>query len=274
MTNPFRTSDTIASRGRAGGGGVKSSGPSAPPMPPDLPNLLHWFDLTDNQYIFSDAIGTIPAVDGGPVRNITNRGTDGTPMDQVTNPGEEPIYRKGLGLNGLDYVEFAGIKNIFGIVALGQNTIANGATMAQFFRRNGSTTINQTPFFWGVRHHSSIGSNTQGPFEGRFQLGDAGNIFGIISPTMALNTWYLMYATSDALGPTNDTTFGSPGPESIVTNVPDTNVPNGQDIRFGTTILAQAFDMSEAFYWNGPLLTQGRTDLVTYGTAKYGALPA
>ncbi len=52
MSNPFRTQDTTASRGR--GGGVVSVSAGAPPLPPHIPQLAHWWDFTGIDSIFND----------------------------------------------------------------------------------------------------------------------------------------------------------------------------------------------------------------------------
>lgn len=67
---------------------------SAPALPPDLSNLLHWFDFTDLTQMFTDTAGTMPVVfTGDDISRINNKGSDGTPLLQAA-----PLDRMELDL--------------------------------------------------------------------------------------------------------------------------------------------------------------------------------
>ncbi len=102
MTNPFRSRDTIASRGRGGGAGPGSAGPAGSPAE-------FWIDTTDISTLFQDLARLIPITANGQViEAITDKGANGWHLDApiVSFGGLKPIYQAvatgGLGAAAFD----------------------------------------------------------------------------------------------------------------------------------------------------------------------------
>lgn len=109
------------------------------PVPPLLPDLLHWFDFSDQSVLWQDAAGTVPIVAGTDVIRVDNKGTDGTPLIDAFPPG--PIWTLNL-VNGL-----AGAKHT-----------ANFSPMQQTGWLGAGGASGQVNFGWGRRE--ALGPST------------------------------------------------------------------------------------------------------------------
>lgn len=243
-----------------------------PPFPTIAP-LWHWFDFADPATVFSDVAGTIPAVDGGLIRNVTNKGQDGTAILSPGGATQVPIYRTNF-LNGKAVGDFNHVGQVQSIMSVavpnGIDPSAEGLTIAAVARVNNSPAGQGEIFAWGGSYR--LNSNNPG-------IPGTDDVTTLYAPgsTVLVNphekyAFYLFYTSVD-LANVEDFAYASPGPEFAAdpTN-PSSAILNGTSIEIH--YISQAGDVAECFWWRGPLLASERAALEAYVTAKYGALPA
>jgi hypothetical protein len=239
--------------------------------PPALGSLLHWADASDAGTVWADAAATIPAINGGTVERIDNKGTRGTPFLRVGFGGV--TYRTGV-LNGENVIEFTSANGQLTITAEspGLAISTTGCTLAMVVRRRAALGAGTgilwrwTPFGGvpgpGLRH-ASVSEDFKTIIDG---IPDE-----TLLAASVLDTWYLIYISIDPAGTVDDAKFGSPGPEALIALGNPTDIPDLADVRWGTSIATM--ESVEAFFWDRPLTLTERADLVTFANAKYGALP-
>lgn len=249
--------------------GVLPSG-GAPP-PPALGNLLHWVDAADASTVWADFAGTIPAINGGTVERIDNKGSRGTPFLKVGFGNV--TYLTGV-VNGLNVIEFQSANGQLTIAAEspGLAISTTGFTTALVTRRRGTVPVGN-PILW--RWAPFAGS--PGPSL-RLKGGSqdlAADVTGVAEEILiaasGLDTWYLIYISFDPAGSVDDAKFGSPGPEVLTPLGTPTDIPDLADFRWGTS--NETIENVEAFFWDRPLTLTERAALVTFVNTKYGVLP-
>lgn len=236
-------------------------------LPPALPNLVHWVDPSDASTVWADALGTIPAVDGGTVLRIDNKGTDGT---DLTGSFGSPTYRAGI-LNGENVIEFSGAR-LEATPIFGRTISTLGYTIAMVTRRQASHIGDSILWRW-TPPVGNPGPSLRGKFSlnGNFHRADLLPDETLIADPSVNNQWYLMYMSNDASGATDDAKFGSPGPEVAGPFGNAVDIPNGSDVRFGTS--STQVQHGEAWIWDRPLTAAERAQLVAYVDQKYGTMP-
>jgi hypothetical protein len=112
-------------------GGGTPIGPPPPPVPPKTANLQYWFDYTDNSQVFSDAAGTIQAIQGSECRRINDKGSNGNPIIENTAFVPEYDLTNPIGLNCAGLSGFSAEAN----PDVGGTTGAAGITIAAVMQR-------------------------------------------------------------------------------------------------------------------------------------------
>ena len=243
--------------------------PIAPPPPPPAPgNLVHHVEPGDASTVWADAAATIPAIDGGVVARIDNKGTDGTPL--ATSTGG-PIYRTGV-LNGTNVIDFSGARLEALAVAAGLTISTTGFTIAMVTRRRAGHIGDSILWRW-TPFAGTPGPSIRGKFSlnGNFARTDPLVDEQLVANPSVIDQWYLMYWSVDPAGAVDDAKFGSPGPEIITPFGVPTDIAPASDVRYGTS--STFVSHSEAWFWNRPLTLAERAALVVLADTKYGTLP-
>lgn len=264
MSNPFRGSDTIASRGRsgsgrsAGGGGAGPGGPTGPV--PAFSDLGYWYDANQQDKFWQDSAGTIPILDNTEVNRADNAGFEPRPLD---DPISVERWHAAGGPNG-------GPRIGAGSPSIGTLTPHTGPAMGPI----------ATSWFGVARHNTGLGS--QGTIGIHKTGGSGGQILaqnipitpqirmdfcgsGFQTLQASLNTdWGWVWATMDAAGNFRMQASGNAEVNGAGTyNPPGINSP----IRFGGI----NSDTLESGIWpNYELTNLDIADLIDYLDAKYG----
>ncbi len=246
--------------------------PIAPPLP--VTGLTHHFDASDASTVWADAGGTIPAINGGPILRLDNKGTDPTPLLAAGAP-TAPIYRTAI-LNGLNIADFdTALKTVFGVPAAGSAFVINGASIAAVLRLPavGALAARLDILNWnGAPAPLGIAVEFDGtvPASEAFQLTVNGNSFAEPLATFPINTdWYLVYMVLDTGA--MRFTYGSAGPENTGFNGVNGNVPPASLLEMKTD--ANLLQVAEWMIWDGTLTPAERATLISYANSKYGTLP-
>ena len=239
-----------------------------PPAPPAPGNLIHHVEPGDASTVWADAAATIPAIDGGVVARIDNKGTDGTPL--ATSTGG-PIYRTGV-LNGTNVIDFSGARLEALAVAAGLTISTTGFTIAMVTRRRASHFGDSILWRW-TPFAGTPGPSIRGKFtlNGNFGRTDPLADENLVPDPSVIDQWYLMYWSVDPAGAVDDAKFGSPGPEIITPFGVPTDIAPASDVRYGTS--STFVSHAEAWFWNRPLTLAERAALVSLADTKYGTLP-
>jgi len=286
MSNPFRGIDTITSRGRSGGGGVRGTTSPALPLPPRLDILAHWWDFSDLTSLFQDTAGTIPIdTDGQPINRLDNKGTAGSFLDSIS-AGRPPNWRNGpIGPFGLGYGEFLISPDFMVLDNLtypaGITPDVNGITTGIIFKAFSNVALSnslagQISGFWVInRVNDSASINNystvydQAPTSG-------GGVYGIANPGFLTYAALISYPIdiSIAFG----TRFLSPGPEANFGNLGGTNQALQAIAATGNGNIRSSaggtqLNHHENLVWDGKLNASERQDFYDYADAKYGTLP-
>ncbi len=235
---------------------------------PATGNLLHHVDPTDPSTVWADAAGTIPAVNGGTVLRIDNKGTRGTPLASATGT---PIYRTGT-LNGENVIEFSGARLEALAESPGLAVSTTGCTIAMVTRRRASHFGDSILWRW-TPFAGTPGPSLRGKFTLNGNFGRADPIADevLVADPSVIDSWYLLYWSLEAGAAVDDAKFGSPGPEVAGPFGDITDIPDLADVRFGTS--STLVEHAEAWFWDRPLTLAERAQLVAYADGKYGTLP-
>lgn len=116
--------------------GVDQLSSSSVALIPGLPDPQLWFDPTDASTVWQDAAGTIPAVDGGNVGRIDNKGTDPFLRFLDDQDFDFPKYRTNF-VNGLNVLDGQSVGNEGDLRnrEIGARPGALGMTMATVTRK-------------------------------------------------------------------------------------------------------------------------------------------
>lgn len=236
--------------------------------PPAIGSLVHHVDPTDASTVWFDAAGTIPAVNGGTVDRIDNKGYNGTPLASVTG---SPIYRTGV-LNGENVIEFSGANLTALAVAAGLTISTTGYTIAMVTRRRASHIGDSILWRW-TPFVGSPGPSLRGFFalDGNFHRATPIIDEQLVANPSTLDAWYLIFLSNDAAGAGDDSKYGSPGPEVAGPFGVATDIAPGSDVRYGTS--STLVQHAEAWFWDRPLTSAERDQLIGHADAKYGTLP-
>jgi hypothetical protein len=233
--------------------------------PPLQGNLQHWFDFADAATLFSDVGGTIPAVGGGVVRNITNKGTDGTDLIQAGTT----MTRELAILHGKDVGRWTAAADLRANIAA-----AGGAawTMAAVARRTDvDPLVPQVRFMrWGV----SPGISSMGFIPDAAGRRVEGNHLSI---PIGLNTqvqhnqniWFGQVYAGDNV----DSAFqATGGPEQAGPSSLGSNVPGASDFILGDALGGLTGEVGEVLVWDAKLSAADREAVFDYFNAKWGEL--
>ncbi len=107
-----------------------TSGLRITPTPPAFSNLQFWFDITDESTVFSDVAGTVKALNGDVVRNVTNKGYDSTAVPALNSQSSGAGELTQLFTNSINGLQALGVDTPGGqILIFGTgDTTAGGAT--------------------------------------------------------------------------------------------------------------------------------------------------
>ena len=240
---------------------VVDGGPAPTPpalAPPSLPNLQHWFDMTDGTTQWQNSAGTIPAVNGQDIDRIDNKGTDGQPL--IDTLGGRPFYTLGLinGLSGWD--DGGGSGQLTTIMTNGGSV--NGISWAGVVRRDSS--LAQGMFSWN------------GPTR-VLRAVTLGNWEAFVSPPptvqdsnklVVINEWVWAYFSQDSLGNWKFRVSGAA--EVTGTNAPFAPNTPGNSL---TLSAGPTGKMAEWLIWDKGLSSIELTALVDYFNTKFGVMP-
>ena len=238
--------------------------PGPAPAPPALASLEHWFDYTDAATCFSDAAGTILATNGSNLRNVTNKGTEGTPATNTTTP---PQYLTNV-VNGLNVAD-----RVLGDVRLQAQaaafTGANGGSIAAVARLTSFTGANPEFIITGIGNTAGQLMVRVNKSIGRWEAGIR-NPFSIGTTKLTvINEWVYVYATHDLA--TGDTFVRASGAAEVAGNSVYI-VPTGTP--FFVNLLDDGDNQAgESMIWNKALNASERAALTAYFDAKYLTLP-
>lgn len=271
MSNPFRGSEIIASRGRggrsAGGGGAGSAGAAALPMPG---NLQFWFDFTDISTLFQDVAGTIPVTaPGQSILHVRNKGNDPVVVD-LRQPGpapaQEPLYL-APGLAGESIMEAP--PGALPLSQLGDNTNgtqsgAIGLTMAMVARRRNDTLASVDGLTWGnFKAHMTAGPTATGFWEANAD----GMVGALVSKAIVIGEW--IYSILSLTSGTN--VFRVSGAAEVSNADPYIQITG-----FGNFLLhemTRPIDYAETLIWDIPFNLAERDGVANYFVGRYGAFP-
>ena len=237
------------------------------PLLPALGDLIFHYDFSDPTQVFSDVGGTIPAVDGGGIARINNKGSDPTNLLQAT-PIDQPIYRTGVvGPAGRNCGEQNGSgTSLSASVAATYTFTATGNAFGAVIRRRTGSAPGIASFLWTANRDIIFLPSTAVKLEMSFTT-------EVIART-ELDTWYLVYISKDALpGTVLDAHFGSPGPEVVEALGAAGTVtgPSSFSLLVGDVGIVQ--QMADFFMWETDLGASQRSQLRSYANARYGSLP-
>lgn len=94
MPNPFGPLQRprMHGLGKAPRAGVGRAGAAFPALPPELPNLQHWFDFDDQSTVWADVLGTVPITEGTAIRRVDNKGYEGLHIEDQISLNTEPSW--------------------------------------------------------------------------------------------------------------------------------------------------------------------------------------
>lgn len=234
------------------------------PVAPD--KLCYWWDFTDPTQVFEDVAGLIPAVDGGDISYIGDKGRAGFSIAQ--NPSQNPTYNTAF-VNGLNVAEnaIAGfpIQEIDWGGGL-DGTVA-GITVSCAVR---AEFLGSVQNFWSMG--PAVGNlfvlGLDGPGSGEWEMywGAVGN--SIESGKLGvIGEWVWMYGTIDPAGNTAFRVAG--GSEVAGPTSPVPNVPAGSN----TSITGIKGFHGEYHIWDFEFGASDKIDLIAYYDGKYGVMP-
>ena len=245
----------------------------APSLPPDLANILLWFDAADPGTLWQDDAASIPAVDGVTMRRMDNKGSFASVpfIHDPQTPGlappvyllDEPIVNSGsVG------VKTGGMAWNIMITLLGLPDAAPPGGMSMFAvgRQNDISIASGTLANWGGAHfvdNDGDGQTTAGNWIVQ-PTGGAATDTGIASP---VGDWNYAYWAQDA-GTDLRYRVGGSAEQNAIVGVWNP-VSAGQNLGFA----GFRSQWSEWIVWNGQLTLSSRVALDAYANGKYGALP-
>lgn len=269
--NPFNSPPQIHGLGRGIDGGTrKQAAPPGAAVPPDIPNIILWFDAGDPSSIWRDDAGTIPPVDGLDVIRLDNKGSFASvPFihDAQIIGSVSPIYlldEPAINTGSLG-IKTGGNSWSVNVTFLGAPAAAppGGMSMVAVGRQNDIAFVTTTQAGWaGVHALDNDGDNS-----GNWLVNThSGSIIDtlVASP---VNTWNYAYWAHDA-GTDVKFRVGGSAEQSAVTSVWNP-INAGQNMGFG----AFRGQWAEWIVWTGQLSLANRIALVAYLDTKYGVLP-
>jgi hypothetical protein len=239
---------------------------ASPLSPPALGNLAAWFDITDSTTVFQDTAGTIQALNGDSIRNITNKGYDSTNVPHMNaffagSPAGN-ITLATNAVNGLQALENTVDGQTTPSSLSTAGTLAampNGGTLAAVCKREG--TGFQLNFLAPNSLNDFIVLGASGTWS--VEVANCGE--KNTSKTIVANEWIYAYCTCDSAG--NATWRAAGQTEQSSSGNPFVSRVNGVNLS------PQDAQWTEILYWDRALTTGEKAEFITYTTNKYGTLP-
>lgn len=258
---------------RRGGGVRKQPAPPGPPVPPDLANIILWFDSGDPSALWQDDAAIIPAVDGLALARMDNKGVANFPSvpfihDHGLIGSTPPIYLldEPAVNTGSIGVKTGGVSYSVNLTFLGAPAAAppGGMSMVAVGRQNNIDFASGTSCGWGAAHTIENDGDTSGNWKVTSHSGNTIDTL-VASP---VGIWNYCYWAHDA-GTDIKFRVGGSAEQTAVTAGGWTPINAGQNMGL-SGFRAQ---WAEWIVWTGQLNLANRIALVAYLDAKYGVLP-
>lgn len=245
-------------------------------LPPDIDNLLYWFDVNDISTLWKDQAGTMPiTTDLDVINRIDNKGSDTTNIpylhDRLLGGNAPPIYYA---------TEFGG-KAAMGVKTGGSawtmqvqipppnppSGPVEGLTIAAVGRQNDVAFGSFTTCSWGgvaVVDNDGDGNSSAGNWLAKSSGGGASHDSGEASP---VGVWNYCYSAQDDGTDVRVRAGGG----SELTIVGSSYAPVG----FNQNMVMTGFRSQwvEWLIWAGQLSASSRSGLTSYFDTKFGVLP-
>ncbi len=247
------------------------------PVPPNIPDLMHWFDFTDPEQLFQDTGSTIPVEDNDDsILSILNKGFDGT---KLTEDGiaSAPVLYKTDRFNGLSTGFFNGVMLLSAVIAAGG--IDQQVTIASTQLVGAQGPFDAFYYGWqtnraGLRDNIGGGRNWEGQLAGATVVPNAGGGYG----SSELHWFYgaMNIPPNVDNAKSRDDESGPETSQSLATFNPFVNP--GQVFAIGDTsnsgLDSQTLhgEIGEVLVWNTFLDQANRNLIPDYFEAKYGGV--
>ena len=190
--------------GKAGVDGV-TPGPGPTPTPfPQPAAVIHDFDFGDQSQMVSGAAFNFPTTDGDPIARISNKGSDGTPLEYSGVALDEgPLWiQNPTGLpNGSGAARFDITKN----AELFANIVADPGqdlTVAMIFKGMEEPSPGMRQMYWGSPGSNALGVAYRAPTNNTGSTLLRGQIASGDAAFQQINSfdWYMIVGSVDSVG--------------------------------------------------------------------------
>ncbi len=266
MSNPFARFQRPGGQiGRAGGGGASSA--SGPPAgPPNLAELVHWYDFDDLSTLWQDLAGTIPITTiGQSIQRVDDKGLFATDLiDASAGQFRSPFWGFSNGTG-----EYSSPPGGFNKVLSSQVSPGIGGlerTLAWVVDRDDADTGTVYPSAWnlnaGVAIDQFSGNNLQG-------FSNSVGVNGLFVSRALLGSIFIhRFPSSMELYDSEHAGFLS------AVNAVFTEPIANRDLSVGALTTGSGNDwrgiIKSVFYWNGALSIADIDIFKAFTTGKYG----